>query len=73
MPSVQTRRTSSVLPSSSLRATGLPAIATPTSFPSTRSADGELAAHRGQVVPVVLGDELVGFSQVKWDRLHAGM
>ena len=31
------------------------------------SAEGELAADRGQVVPVVLGDKLVGFSKVKWD------
>ena len=35
-----------------------------------RSAKGKLAADRGQVVPVVLGDELVGFSQVKRDGLQ---
>ena len=38
-----------------------------------RSAEGELAADRGPVVPVMLGDELIGFLQMKWDRLHASM
>jgi len=42
-------------------------------FPVLGSAEGELAPRRGQVVPVVLGDELVGFFQVKWDGLHTGM
>jgi hypothetical protein len=37
------------------------------------SDDGELAADRGEAVPVMPGDELVGLSKVKWDRLHAGM
>jgi hypothetical protein len=37
------------------------------------SAEGELAAGRGQAVPMVQGDELVRFSQVKWDGLHASI
>lgn len=45
----------------------------PDKFPIMGCTEGELAANRGQVVAVVLGHELVGFSQVDWNGLHAGM
>src|SRR5262249_32977675 len=37
------------------------------------STESELAADCGLVVPMVLGDECVDFSQVKWDRLHSSI
>ncbi len=38
---------------------------------AVRSAHGELPADRGQVMPVVLHDERVGVSEMKWDCQHA--
>ena len=35
--------------------------------------DVVLAADRGEAVPVVLGDELVGLPKVKWDGLHTSI
>jgi hypothetical protein len=35
------------------------------------SAEGDLAADRGQAAPVALSDELVGISQVQGNGIHA--
>ena len=49
VPSVQTRSTSSVLPSSNFLATGLPAMATPTSLPSTAAPTANLPPTVGRL------------------------
>jgi hypothetical protein len=46
-------------------------MATPTSLPVfVGSAHRAFAADRGEVVPVVLGDELVRISEMKGDCTH---
>ena len=54
VPSVQSRLTSSVQPSSKYRLTGLPTIATPTIFSPVGAADGKLVARDRPVMAVVL-------------------
>src|SRR5581483_7919896 len=73
VPSVQTRRTSSVRPSSRRRATGdgPTGDGDPDQLALVVSTThGELAADRRQRMPVMFGHELVGLAEMKRDCTH---
>lgn len=73
VPSLQTRSTSNVWPSSSLLVTGLPPTATPTIFAVHFAADRELPTCDGQRMPVELADEVIGLAEMNRNCFHATM
>lgn len=66
MPSVQSRLTSSVSPSSKWRDTGLPQIATPHTPPLVHARDGELMTSCWLVVSMILLHKFIGEFQCAW-------